>query len=90
MLTSDDGRVGRAPSSSVRVVCCVHDMKTSLRMPVTLCAKRRRRRRDPETMKTLDTRSASSLYFIAAETPLFLTSMNAPWIFLFVAACVEI
>ena len=47
MLTSDDGRVGRAPSSSVRVVCCVHDMKTSLRMPVTLCAKRRRRRRDP-------------------------------------------
>ena len=37
-------------------------------------------------MKTLDTRSASSLYFIAAETPLFLTSMKAPWIFLFVAA----
>ena len=30
--------------------------------------------------------SASSLYFIAAETPLFLTSMKAPWIFLFVAA----
>ena len=36
------------------------------------------------------TRSASSLYFIAAETPLFFTSMNAPWIFLFVAACVEL
>ena len=33
--------------------------------------------------------SASSLYFIAAETPLFLTSMKAPWIFLFVAAALS-
>ena len=30
------------------------------------------------------------LYFIAAETPLFLTSMNAPWIFLFVAAALSL
>ena len=35
-------------------------------------------------------RSASSLYFIAAETPLFLTSMKAPWIFLFVAAALSL
>ena len=44
------------------------------------------RREHSKKTKDAATHSASSLYFIAAETPLFLTSMKAPWIFLFVAA----
>ena len=48
------------------------------------------RREHSKKTKDAATRSASSLYFIAAETPLFLTSMNAPWIFLFVAAALSL
>ena len=48
------------------------------------------RREHSKKTKDAATHSASSLYFIAAETPLFLTSMKAPWIFLFVAAALSL